>query len=107
MTQQPVVVDVVDATGTAANGDNAVADLGAAGLTVGMLTTGTDPQASAIRYPAALQQQAQQLAADLGLANLLAEGSGANITIVLGPSDYVPLLEALHRIAASPVCPVP
>jgi hypothetical protein len=61
---------------------------------------------SAIEYPAALQEQARQLATDLGQTQLLVPSENVQrITLVLGPSDSAPLLDALHRAAGSPVCP--
>jgi hypothetical protein len=99
-------VDVTDETGPAAKGNGAEADIEAAGLAFGQLRPSSATARSAIEYPAALEEQARQLAADLGQTALLAEANGlTNITLVLGPSDSAPLLAALHRAAQSPVCP--
>jgi hypothetical protein len=105
-TLKPVTIDVVDETGDPAKGSGAVEDIRAAHLTLGALTASTATDASAIEYPAALQEQARQMATDIGQTQLLLpSGSVAVITLVLGRFDAGPLLDALHHAAAAPVCP--
>jgi hypothetical protein len=105
-TRKPVTIDVVDETADPAKGSGADEDIRAAHLTLGRLITSTATDASAIEYPAALQEQARQMATDLGQIQLLVpSGNVTVITLVLGRFDSGPLLDVLHRVAASPVCP--
>jgi hypothetical protein len=104
-TKTPVTVDVLNETGDHTKGDTAEADVTRAGLTFGDLRSSAATAPSAIEYPAALEEQARQLATDLGQTALLVHNESVrHLTLVLGPSDSTPLLDALHRAAASPVC---
>ena len=87
-------MDVLNTTGDPAIADQATNFLQGPGVVVGEVTTNSAAQASAIEYPAALQEQATRFAQAVGVPDLLVPADVPDVTVVLG-SDSVELLAKL------------
>ncbi len=92
-------MDVVTGTGDPAVADEVVAQLTAAGLTVGTVTT-AEPTASGIEHPADQAPQGEWLAAALGTPQLLRSSEVAHVTVVLAAADPTELLTAVRALPA-------
>jgi len=88
-------VDVLNTTGDPANADQATGYLQAPGVVVGTVTTNSAAARSAIRYPAAQQEQARRFAQAIGVPELLVQADVPEVTVVLGPADAQDLLAKL------------